>query len=305
MLKVRQHPLQSLLWLYPPHWRERYGDEFAALLEHCSPSPAVVFDVLRGALDARLQQSVGTRRLSAMVNRLRSSEIAVFCAFIAFVMAGIGFQKMAEEPAKSGIMRTYATLGIAFDVVIAGAVIALLAVLAGGVPLALAALRYALARRRRDIPLLLAVPPLALIAWVGYVVILNVSMHPGTRTSFRDSGGIAILISVASLFIVAAVGSTAAVSAAIARSEIDERLVRFAFWPAVVTTVAMAAVSLSVIVWGLGLAATAPRFFSIDGGALISYGTFTWLRVVLIMGLATLVAVASLLRGAPPRHNAA
>ena len=42
-----------LVYLYPRAWRWRYGEEFAALLEQQPLSPALVIDVVRGALDAR------------------------------------------------------------------------------------------------------------------------------------------------------------------------------------------------------------------------------------------------------------
>jgi hypothetical protein len=47
MLKPR-----TLLRLYPAAWRERYGDEFVALLEKEGTSARVVLDVAVGALDA-------------------------------------------------------------------------------------------------------------------------------------------------------------------------------------------------------------------------------------------------------------
>jgi hypothetical protein len=204
-------------------------------------------------------------------------------------------------------MRANPAIAAAFDVITVGAAIALVAVLAGGLPLAFSALGYARANRRWDIPLLLAVPAMALAGWVGYIILMNAIVLRGTRhVSFHTLGGIAVLFSAISLFILAAALSAAAVSAAIARSEIDERLFRFAIWPAAVATLAMAAVSVSVVVWGLGLALRAPHLFGVDGGPLLSYGTFTWLRVVVVMGVATAVAAASLLRGmrAQPRAYA-
>lgn len=41
-----------LIRLYPRAWRERYGEEFEALLEDCLLSPREVLDVIIGALDA-------------------------------------------------------------------------------------------------------------------------------------------------------------------------------------------------------------------------------------------------------------
>jgi hypothetical protein len=43
-----------LLRCYPAHWRARYGDEFAAVLEERPLGPFDVADVLLGALDAHL-----------------------------------------------------------------------------------------------------------------------------------------------------------------------------------------------------------------------------------------------------------
>lgn len=43
-----------LLRLYPARWRDRYGDEFAAVLESRPLGPFDVVDVLLGALDAHL-----------------------------------------------------------------------------------------------------------------------------------------------------------------------------------------------------------------------------------------------------------
>jgi hypothetical protein len=48
--------LKALLRLYPTTWRERYGDEFLAVLEEQRLSPRLLLDVLAGALDAHLYQ---------------------------------------------------------------------------------------------------------------------------------------------------------------------------------------------------------------------------------------------------------
>jgi hypothetical protein len=45
-----------LIRCYPARWRDRYGDEFAAILEERPLGPFDVADILLGALDARLRQ---------------------------------------------------------------------------------------------------------------------------------------------------------------------------------------------------------------------------------------------------------
>jgi hypothetical protein len=62
--------LSRLVRLYPQAWRERYGDEFAALLEERPPTPSDVLDTLRGALDAHLRPSVGHSEPAPLTHRL-------------------------------------------------------------------------------------------------------------------------------------------------------------------------------------------------------------------------------------------
>ncbi len=42
--------IRAAAWLYPKRWRERYGDEFAALIEDSRPDFRSFVDVLRGAV---------------------------------------------------------------------------------------------------------------------------------------------------------------------------------------------------------------------------------------------------------------
>ena len=56
---------QILLAFYPRSWRDRYGEEYCALLEDTGMSPWVAFDVARSALSLRLREHV--RILSAIV----------------------------------------------------------------------------------------------------------------------------------------------------------------------------------------------------------------------------------------------
>ena len=50
--------MNTLMHLYPRAWRERYGDELVALLEEHPPTLADLFDLMRGAFDARLHPQV-------------------------------------------------------------------------------------------------------------------------------------------------------------------------------------------------------------------------------------------------------
>lgn len=50
--------MRALLALYPSAWRRRYGSEFAALLDAQPLSPALILDIVLGAIDAHLDPQV-------------------------------------------------------------------------------------------------------------------------------------------------------------------------------------------------------------------------------------------------------
>ena len=51
-------PMTRLIGLYPRTWRDRYEDEFLALLAERPPDPLDRLDIVRGAIDARLHPQV-------------------------------------------------------------------------------------------------------------------------------------------------------------------------------------------------------------------------------------------------------
>lgn len=302
MHKISRH----LLRLYPAAWRDRYGDELAALLDDCPSSPALVFDVLLGVLDARLHCAALTRKVFDMIARLRSTAIAVFCAYIAFVVAGMGYQKMSEYEDFSAAGQAHPIIGLAHNAIVVVAGVALLAVLAGGLPLAAAALRFALAHRRRDVLALFAVPVVALAALVGYgFVALRFANQGIAQSGAATTTGKHLFLGLIAVFVLGAVASSAAVSLAIARSQIGERLYRFALTPTVITALAMAVMFAADLAWGLGLRASEPALFAGNGGIVSTSTAASWLVQTVIMGAATVVALYAVARALPPRRSAA
>src|SRR5690348_4590322 len=99
--------------------------------------------------------------------RLRRAEITVFCAYIAFVLAGLAFAKITEYDDFGDATRAHPLIGGAFTAVVIGAL-----------PLAAAAARAALAARRWGILALLAVPALAFAVFVGYALLLGQVVAP-------------------------------------------------------------------------------------------------------------------------------
>jgi hypothetical protein len=284
--------IATLLRYYPPAWRARYEDEVTDVLEQHRVSYATWFDLARGAFDAHLDPRF-SGAVGAAGRRLRRAEIAVFCAFIAFVVAGIGFQKLTEDADKAGLMQAHAAIGLGYYAVIVGAVVALLAVVAGALPIAAIIARRAFSGGRRDLLALLVVPPLLFVAIVVWGAI---DLH-SSRTI--DSASIRGLIG---FFMLATIASAAAVSLAVVRTDLNDVVLGLARWPSIIATVAMGLSLVGVVVWGAGLHSAAPSSFALDGGVLTSYAYVTFLRVVIVMALAVVAALVALWRapGATP-----
>ena len=259
-------------------------------------------DLLTGASADYLALLTRLWKESWMMNRWRTSAITIFCAYIAFVVAGMGFQKSTEDIIKAGVQDAHPLLSVSFFAVEAGAGIALLAVLAGGLPLALAALRYARATRRRDIPALFAVPVVALAALVGYVVVATHLAVPRATGAPLTTSDRVLAISVIAVFVLGAIVSTGAVALAIARSEIDSRLLRYTRLPAAITTLAMALMLVAVLIWDIALRLDAPQFFNGNYGLLASSTLLSVALHSVVMAVATVIALAALLRSQAPRQ---
>lgn len=287
-----------LLRLYPRPWRERYGVEFGALLEDCSLSPFTVFDVMVGALDAHIAPPDITGRILRMLQQTRRSAITVFCAWIAFVVAGLAFNQMIEDDIGS-LNSAHTAIAAAYYILMAAAVIALLAVLVGGLPIAFAVLRRAFTERRRDVLLLFAVPPISLAVWLLWTWIIATKIAPvGNDPAHYAIPGL-LLLSWIGLFVLAAIASTAAVSLAIARTDVAPGLFRFALGPATVATLAMVVMLGAVVAWGLIVHSAEPAYLSRNTGPVaIQTSVSTHLiGEIAVMLVATLIAVAALIRG--------
>lgn len=289
---------QWLLSLYPAAWRARYGEEFAALLEDCPMTLSSYADIMLGALDAHIAPQDTTGRILAMINRPRRTAIAVFSAYILYVLAGIGFQKMSEYDDFFDAARAHSLIGTGYTILYTGAVVSLLAVLAGGLPLAVTALRFAWTNRRWDIPLLLSVPVFAFAVLIGYIELLLHVIGPATHTnSIHDRLGFVLPFSLAGVLVLLAIASTVAVSLAVARSEIDPRLLRFTYLPAIVATLAMALTLVGLVMWGVGVHAYAPALWNGNDGIAATSTIGSWSWQVAGMSVATLVAIVALVRG--------
>ena len=293
-----------LLLLYPRVWRTRYEEEFLVVLASHPFSLFEVIDTLCGAFDAHLHPCFGTatmslsERMGQMLSTLRGSLLAIFCAYVGFLLAGVGFQKMTED----AVFRSSGIAGLSFHLVAIGAVVALLAMLAGSLPIAIAVIKFTLVRKRRGPLFGLFAPILVFMVLLGALFLLKAFSH-------SDSSPISLgeMILARSLFfgvpIAAAIISAGSVCFVVVQSEIPEKLLRFALLPFVLVTISMVLMMVSALLWGLGLHYGAPQLFAGNNGLMGLSTTGTWLGIVIAMVLATVLAVLSLVRGLSARST--
>jgi hypothetical protein len=293
-----------LLRLYPRIWRARYEEEFMVVLASHPFSLFEGIDVVRGALDAHLHPRFGmaslplSERMQRMLSTLRCSLLTMFCVYVGFILAGMGFQKMTESADLQEAVQAHSIVGLSFHLVVIGAIVALLAVLAGGLPIVAAVIRSALARRRYGPLFLLAVPILAFVAFFLTMSLLKAVDRPIVQQDW-------LLILYRSLFfgawIAAAIISAGAVCLAVARSEISEKLLHFAVLPSILLTVSIALILAATLTWGLGLSEATPQLFSGNDGLVGTSTIGTWLGIVIAMSVAMVLSTVSLLRGLSAR----
>ena len=87
--------MNILVRLYPAAWRERYGEEFAALLEERPLSPFDVIDIAFGAIDARVRPHDLALNVAPRRKRFMNARIGGIGAIVGggllLLLVGIGF----------------------------------------------------------------------------------------------------------------------------------------------------------------------------------------------------------------------
>lgn len=279
--------VQGLLRLYPAGWRERYADEFAAVLVSAMEDGRrrwrVALDAAAGAADAHLHP--GPR---PSPDRVRNAACLAFCAFVVFCLAGSGFQRMSEDQAFTAAAHAHSGLAWSYGVVFFGAIAAALTVVAGSLPVLLAIVRQARAGRR-DLARLALIPPVAaaafLVVLIGVVRLDTAGVH--------STVNIAVFVGLVVAFFVATGLSAGALVSATRRVELPAAIKRSQWRPMIGLSLAMVAVTVGDLVWGLTLRAQAPALFHSDNGVLATSLPVTWISTLVAMALASVAAVGA------------
>jgi len=311
---VNQRKLALITWLlqlYPQSWRERYGQEMAVILEQRPIRLRTIVDLCFSALDARLDPYFTTERMVSMLQRLRSTEITIFRACVVFLAAGMLFLKLYEYDAPgSSLLEVGASapiLGAPPLAITIGLLAIVLSLLIGAGPILWITLRQAFAQRRWDVLGLLVAPLLTIIAfglwaWVSAGFSVSAAGYEQFEPPERPQSPYEtiVFLSLLTLFALGVVVTTVVTPLAARRVDLSERIIRFAWRPAIVVVMAMSLALIATVCWGLNLWLATPGLLIVNGGVFATPTLYSWLALVVLMALATLAAIRALWRGREP-----
>jgi hypothetical protein len=290
--------VRLVLSFYPRWWRQRYGEEFAALLADLIDSAsrparaAMLANALRGGLAAHVAGAAGRM----MPDRGKEPLATVACAIMVFVVGLAGLAKLREGTVFSSAAQAHPPVAMSLGVLQAAAALAGVAVLAGLVPLAWTVLRQVVVDRRPGLIGPLAAGVLAPLGWFGFLLI-----------TARLIGGNPAGPSLAVLAILAVSGAVAVVICAgavitlIRRVQLPGRLLRAEVPAMAVLSLAIALATAADIAWGLSIRSADSALFNSDNGLISTPFAPSWAGSAMVLSAVTVVVAAATARAA--RHR--
>ena len=238
---TRVRPLRAaahgILRLYPRTWRDRYGAELADILDQHRITPFTLGDLALSALDARWHADLAPGEVLAASHRTRSSLVSIFVAYLVFAPCWAAVLSVRDPlPPWEAAIALHRDLWLGVSAVQLAGAVAFLALLAGGIPVLVAAFARAVHTGDREVARQIGVALAALAvfvalvgaATVGWFVPLNDALGPGLVSLVFAAAVLAALV----------VGGVA-VAQILWRSEIDAAVLRFAIGAGVIVVAAM------------------------------------------------------------------
>jgi hypothetical protein len=258
-----------LMRWYPSQWRERYGDEMAALLEDTYAAASEVplrqrVDLFRSGLWERARSAglVGWSQDPGV--RLRAGWLLVLCGWAFYIVAGAIFVKSADHWATESPPAGHWVATGGFNVVGVAWVVGCLVVLLAALVVVPAFARFVRSGGWHEV----SRPVLAAVAFVAASAVLFVILVAWAHSlnAHDRNGGLPVygwFFILVSLVFFTAVASATAAAVAVARRV---RLSRRAVWALGVIAIAlvgvMALALVSLIAWWASEAVHAPGFLS-------------------------------------------
>lgn len=256
---------RGLVALYPQAWRERYGEEMAALLEDDPPGPRGALSLLAGAGDAHLRPRDGWRTSASALVRVRLSLTAMFSCWIALSVLGMAFRKETEEASFSSAAAQHPLLAIAEAAILAGAIAGAITIALAGLPLVWLAASQALRRGEGKLALALVSPVLALIAFAG-ITWLALQIAPARHGHFPAGFVLTILVPWQLAVLACASVLALAPRAVLARMRPSPWALRWAARATPALAAAMIAVAAGIALYAAALALASPRLAGVSSG---------------------------------------
>ncbi len=123
-----------LVEIYPASWRERYSEEMLLLLEEYPPTFKTIINLFLHLFDAYTHQHLVKGRTSSMLQKIRSSELAIYGATIIFF-----FASLIAEACASSMINTNMYISLSLYSLLENVLFILpLFILLGGLPMLLA-----------------------------------------------------------------------------------------------------------------------------------------------------------------------
>lgn len=217
-----------------------------------------------------------------MLQKLRWSIIHIFCAFVLFGVAWLGFTRISDPlPPWQALVRLHPEIGVTYQVMVLVGELAFFMMLAAGVPVVLSAIKHALVAKQSDLLLLLGGATFIFFVFIVFAVLVTVMKVNGASVLGVLAGIFAIL---------ALLAVTTLLVLAVARSRVSERILRLALTPASLLVLAMCITLAAMLIEILQLLNVAPDM-------LASNGTVNWIIVGLLMLGSTIWAALALLQG--------
>jgi hypothetical protein len=241
---------RAALRLYPLGYRRRYGPEIEALLEDSPAGAMTVLDLVRGAIVAHARPAATATAALSPGERVRSSSSAILACWIAFAAAGLGFYKTTEGAAFSRAGDAHIALGGSHLAIQVLAALASAAIVAGALPLVLAALRQLPRHRaaRRATGLAAGAVALFGISTVALAVLAN------TVTTFSGGAAAAILATWGAIALACGAACAIAARRGLFAIEVRRRGLTTALTLGTLVTGAMAAIAAGTAIYAVALA---------------------------------------------------
>lgn len=242
-----------VLATYPAGFRERYGDELAAVAAECGDGWRVTFDLALSAAKARLNPDLATSEPEGRRLRLQTTTSTVFALWTWSVVAVALFARAVDDQPVPGLRSwgwsAYAVGNVIFELS-AGAIL-----ITGFAYWLRVVVPAARTRDRRT--LVPAVMPVAVVLlWlVGTGIVATVSNHirPGNYRHIsaqgpHSAGGWALLAVYALFTVICVAGCTVGVRRALASAALPARALAASWLVAVATTLSITAVTTCAVV---------------------------------------------------------